>query len=76
MYAIKVQGLGFIRKNWKDDEPRFCADFTHAKTWKTLPKALEFGDKKLTPRLRIGWELWQDVEGELIPLIQPQRSQQ
>jgi len=75
MYAIKIHGLGFIHKRWKDETPHFCSDFSKAKTWKTLSRALDFGNKKLTPRLRMSWELWQEVEGELIPLIQPQSRQ-
>ena len=36
MYRIRISGLGFIHKQWKDEEPRFCTAKTKAKTWKSL----------------------------------------
>jgi hypothetical protein len=74
MYYIQVPGLGFIYKRWQDDEPRFCSDRSNAKVWQTLEGTLEFGNSKLTPRLRSGWEVWQVVDDELIPVIRPQRA--
>lgn len=71
MYFLKVAGLGFIHKSWKDDEPRFCRLQSKAKSWTSLDGALKFGNQRLTPRLKIPWELWQEVDGELMPLIRP-----
>jgi len=72
MYFLKVAGLGFVHKNWQDTEPRFSHSAAKAKNWKTLEGALEFGNQKLTPHLKIGWEVWQEGDGEWIPLIRPQ----
>jgi hypothetical protein len=71
MYFLKIAGFGFIHKSWKDAEPRFCQQFDKAKSWKSLERALKFGNEKLTPQLSIPWEVWQEVEGELVPLVRP-----
>jgi hypothetical protein len=72
MYLLKVAGLGFIHKTWNEEEPRFCADQAKAKQWKTLEGALEFGNRKLSPRLPIRWELWQHLDGTVLPVMRPQ----
>lgn len=76
MYFLKIAGLGFIHKNWKDEEPRFCRQQAKAKTWTSLEGALKFGNQKLTPRLSIPWEIWQiSPDGEaLLPLVRPQSA--
>ncbi len=71
MYLLKIAGLGFIHKSWQDAEPRFCDQSTKAKSWKTLDAALNFGNQKLTPKIAISWEVWQDSDGELRPLMRP-----
>ncbi|MEM8641676.1 MAG: hypothetical protein AAGG51_23095 [Cyanobacteria bacterium P01_G01_bin.54] len=73
-YLIQVVGLGYIHKNWKDAEPQFAESRAKAKSWKTREGAVGFGAQKLTPRLRTGWELWQEIEGELIPIMKPRRD--
>ena len=72
MYLIKVEGLGFIHSNWDDQEPRFCSTLSVAKSWPTLTEVLRFGNNHLTPRLPIGWELWEETMDDLVPLIRPQ----
>lgn len=74
LYFIQVAGLGFIHKNWKDTDPQFTNSMKKAKSWKTRQGAVDFGCKKLTPRLRTGWELWHDEDGELIPIMKPRRD--
>ncbi|NER79657.1 MAG: hypothetical protein F6K42_08755 [Leptolyngbya sp. SIO1D8] len=74
MYFLKIAGLGFIHKSWQDAEPRFCRQPTKAKSWTTLNGALDFGNQKLTPQIKLPWEVWQTVEGKLLPLIRPQGS--
>ena len=74
MYFLRIAGLGFIHKSWQDAEPRFCRQPTQAKSWATLRKALDFGNQKLTPHLKLAWEVWQDEAGDLVPLIRPQGS--
>jgi hypothetical protein len=71
MYFLKIANLGFIHKSWKDEEPHFCREFKKAKSWKSLEGALNFGDTKLTPQLAMPWEVWQEVEGDLVPLVRP-----
>ncbi|MEO1094785.1 MAG: hypothetical protein AAFX01_07785 [Cyanobacteria bacterium J06638_28] len=71
MYFLKIAGLGFIHKSWKDPEPRFCTQPAKAKNWQTLEAALKFGNQKLTPKLKIPWEVWHEVEDELRPLMRP-----
>lgn len=71
MYFLKVAGLGFIHKQWQDDEPRFCRQPEQAKSWKSIDSALKFGNQKLTPHLSIPWEIWQEKEETLLPLIRP-----
>jgi hypothetical protein len=70
-YFVKVAGLGFIHKNWQPEEPRFCTNQTQAKTWKTRQAAIGFGSEHLTPRLKIGWELWELDDEGLEPIILP-----
>jgi hypothetical protein len=70
-YLIKVAGLGFIHKNWKTEEPRFCISQATAKTWTTRKAAIGFGSEQLTPRLKIGWELWELDDETLEPVILP-----
>ncbi len=74
MYRIRISGLGFIHKQWKDEEPRFCTAKTKAKTWKSLKGATDFGNKKLTPKIKIGWELWQEADDVLTPVFRPRPS--
>lgn len=74
MYLIQVPGLGFIHQRWKNEEPRFCSEQSKAKSWETLNDAVEFGNQNLTPRIKMSWELWQDVEGELKPIIRPKKK--
>ena len=74
MYFLKIDGLGFIHKSWKDEEPRFCRQQAKAKSWTSLEGALKFGNQKLTPRLKIPWEVWQENEGILLPLMRPQAT--
>lgn len=73
-YFIQVSGLGYIHKNWKDTEPQFSESKAKAKCWKTRQGAVDFGSQRLTPRLRTGWELWQDEDGEMLPLMKPRRD--
>lgn len=73
MYLIQVPGLGFIHQQWQDDEPRFCTQLPKAKSWETLQEALDFGNQKLTPRIKVSWELWQAMEGVFKPIIRPLR---
>ena len=72
MYLIKVAGLGFIHDAWQDPEPRFCRALGNAKQWPTLEAALAFGNRHLTPHLPIGWEVWQEVNDDLLPILRPQ----
>ena len=74
MYFLKIAGLGFIHKSWQDAEPRFSRHPTKAKSWTTLDGALDFGNQKLTPHLKLPWEVWQEKKGTLVPLIRPQVS--
>ncbi|MGP1383379.1 MAG: hypothetical protein ACTS2F_07430 [Thainema sp.] len=74
MYRIQVSGLGFIHARWKDIEPRFCADPTKAKSWTTLEGTLKFANQRLVPRSQIRWEIWQEQDGDLVPILQPQRA--
>ncbi|MEO0457818.1 MAG: hypothetical protein AAF152_14735 [Cyanobacteria bacterium P01_A01_bin.114] len=71
MYLIKISGLGFIHDGWQDSEPRFCTTLSAAKSWPTLETALAFGNHHLTPRLALGWELWQETEDDLLPVMRP-----
>ena len=72
MYLIKIDGLGFIHSAWEDQEPRFCATLSVARSWPTLTEALRFGNNHLTTRLPVGWELWEETTDDLVPLIRPQ----
>jgi len=72
MYLLKVAGLGFVHKTWHDQEPRFCTDPAKGKQWKTVDGALEFGNRKLSSRLTIRWELWQQTNDTLLPIMRPQ----
>jgi len=74
MYYVCVPGLGYVHKQWKSAEPRFCQDSAKAKSWKTSSSALAFSNQELTSRVHIPWELWQETEGEFIPIIRPRRG--
>jgi hypothetical protein len=74
MYYICVPGLGYVHKQWQADEPRFCADLAKAKSWKQATTALKFSTQNLANRVHVRWELWQDTEGGLIPIIRPQAN--
>lgn len=73
-YHIQVPNLGYVHKAWQDDQPRFCIQPTLAKQWKTLDKALDFGNQSLTPKLKTTWELWQMADGEFTPVIRAHHS--
>ncbi len=74
MYRIQVSGLGFVHSSWKDIEPRFCTDPAKAKSWKTFDATLNFANQNLVPRSQVRWEIWQEQDGDLVPILQPQRS--
>jgi hypothetical protein len=74
MYCIQVSGLGFVHARWKDNEPRFCTDFSKSKTWTTFDGSLAFANQRLTPRRSLRWEIWQEQDGDLVLILQPQRS--
>ncbi|NER01128.1 MAG: hypothetical protein F6K30_31295 [Cyanothece sp. SIO2G6] len=71
MYYLCVPGLGYVHKRWKSDEPRFCKDVTKAKNWKLSTSAIQFRERELSQCVHIPWELWQEVDEELIPIIRP-----
>lgn len=73
-YHIQVPNLGYVHKAWQDEQPRFCTQPTLAKQWKTLDKALDFGNQSLTPKLKTAWEVWQMADGELTPVIRAHHS--
>lgn len=74
MYYICVPGLGYIHKQWQAEEPRFCTNLAKAKSWKQSANALKFANEHLANRVHVRWELWQETEGVLVPLIRPQAS--
>ena len=72
MYYLCVPGLGYVHKQWQAKEPRFSEDLAKAKGWKQSTSALNFCHQHLVNRVHVRWELWQETDGSLIPIIRPQ----
>lgn len=75
-YYICIPGLGYIHKQWRSEEPRFCTNSEKAKSWKQVASALSFGNRELASRIHIRWELWQKSDDELVPIIRPRALKQ
>ena len=74
MYYLCVPGLGYVHKQWQTKEPRFAEELSKAKGWKQYKTAIKFCNENLVTRVHVHWELWQETDGGLIPIIRPQPS--